>query len=151
MLDRLQPLLDFCAELDLSDPSAAEKALEAAFPFGGEAVEGIAAAMRAGVEDGSICHMGEDPVRYSRVLKPSEQTHGFSADAVLMSAPGPRHRHPQGEIDLCLAIDGEPTFDGNAPGWTVYAPNSVHVPTVRGGKMLILYILPGGEMEFLKG
>lgn len=151
MLDRLQPMLDFCAKLDLSDPSAAEQALENAFPFSGEPVQGVAEAMRAGVADGSICHMGEDPVRYSRVLKPSDQTHGFSADAVLMTAPGPRHRHPQGEIDLCFAEDGAPTFDGNAPGWTVYPPDSTHVPSVRGGKMLILYLLPGGEIEFLKG
>ena len=103
MQDRLKPLLDFCQNLDLSDPAAAQAALEAEFPFGGEYVQGIAAAMRAGVADGSMCHMGEDPVRFSRVLKPSEDTHGFSADAVLMSAPGPRHRHPQGEIDLCFA------------------------------------------------
>lgn len=151
MQDRLKPLLDFCQSLDLSDPAAARAALEAEFPFEGEYVQGIASAMRAGVADGSMCHMGEDPVRFSRVLKPSEETHGFSADAVLMTAPGPRHRHPEGEIDLCFAEDGEPAFDGNAPGWTVYAPDSVHVPSVRGGKMLILYLLPGGAIEFLKG
>lgn len=150
MQDQLKPLLDFCHQLDLSDPVAARAALEAEFPLEGEYVQGIASAMRAGVADGSMCHMGEDPVRFSRVLKPSEETHGFSADAVLMSAPGPRHRHPQGEIDLCFTEDGSPTFDGNPAGWTVYAPDSVHVPSVRDGKMLILYLLPGGEIEFLK-
>lgn len=150
MRERLQPLLDFCRTLDLSKPDEAQAALEAEFPFDGDYVQGVAAAMRAGVADGSLCHMGEDPVRFSRVLKPTDETHGFSADAVLMSAPGPRHRHPQGEIDLCFAEDGEPNFDGNPPGWTVYAPDSAHVPSVRGGTMLILYLLPQGEIEFLK-
>ena len=149
MQDRLKPLLDFCRTLDLADPGVACAALEAEFPFEGEYVQGIAAAMRAGVAAGTMCHKGEDPVRFSRVLKPSEASHGFSADAVLMSAPGPRHRHPQGEIDLCFVEDGEPTFDGNPAGWTVYSADSAHVPSVKGGKMLILYILPGGEIEFL--
>lgn len=149
MQDRLKPLLDFCRTLDLADPAIACAALEAEFPFEGEYVQGIAAAMRAGVAAGTMCHKGEDPVRFSRVLKPSEDSHGFSADAVLMSAPGPRHRHPQGEIDLCFVEDGAPTFDGNPPGWTVYPADSAHVPSVKNGKMLILYILPGGEIEFL--
>ena len=85
-------------------------------------------------------------VKFGRIAKDLE---GFSVDAVLMSSPGPRHRHPNGEIDLCFALDGEPRFDGNPEGWTVYAPDSTHVPTVRGGTMLILYFLPGGAIEFL--
>ena len=67
-----------------------------------------------------------------------------------MTAPGPMHVHPQGEIDLCFAEDGEPTFDGQPPGWVVYPPGSKHVPTVAGGKMLILYLLPGGAIEFVR-
>ena len=65
-----------------------------------------------------------------------------------MSAPGPGHTHPNGEIDLCFAVDGAPTFDGHPPGWTVYPPGSWHVPTVAGGVMDILYFLPGGAIRF---
>jgi uncharacterized protein DUF4863 len=150
MLDRLKPLLEFCQGLDLSDPPAAKTALEAQFPIDGELIQGIAAAMRAGVADGSLCNQGEAPMQYSRILKPRENEQGFSADAVLMNGAGPRHRHPLGEIDLCFAVDGEPTFDGQAPGWTIYGPDSVHVPTVKNGTMLILYLLPQGQLEFLK-
>ena len=45
-------------------------------------------------------------------------------------------------------LDGEPRFDGNPPGWTVYPPGSWHIPTVTSGKMAILYFLPEGAMRF---
>ena len=148
--DGLADLLGFAAELDLSDPAAAAARLEERFPFQGDFVQSIGAAMRAGVQDGSICHMGEAPVQFSRLFKATDESRGISADAVLMSAPGPRQAHPNGEIDLCFAERGEPQFDGQPPGWTVYPPGSRHVPTVAGGEMLILYLLPGGAIEFLK-
>ena len=56
--------------------------------------------------------------------------------------------HPNGEVDLCFTVDGNPTFDGNAPGWTVYEPGSWHVPSVADGVMDILYFLPGGAIKF---
>ena len=56
----------------------------------------------------------------------------------------------QRSIEACFAVDGAPLFDGNPPGWTVYAPGSQHVPTVSGGLMLILYLLPLGAIEFVK-
>jgi hypothetical protein len=37
---------------------------------------------------------------------------------------------------------------GEPPGWVVEPPGSVHVPTVAGGTMLIVYLLPRGEIEF---
>jgi len=32
----------------------------------------------------------------------------------------------------------------------VYGPGSAHRPTVRGGKALVLYLLPAGAIEFTK-
>jgi len=65
-----------------------------------------------------------------------------------MTEPGPGHAHPRGEVDLCMAIEGDPRFDGRKEGWTAYAPGSWHIPTVQGGRMAILYFLPGGEIRF---
>jgi len=144
----LAPLLTFVAGLDLRDPAAARAALQRAFPPDGAFVRGVLEHMEAGVIAGTLCHRGEAPVKWSRVFKAAPESRNFAADAVLMSAPGPRHRHPNGEVDLCFAIDGAPTFDGHPPGWTVYPPGSEHVPTVAGGTMLILYLLPGGAIEF---
>ncbi len=145
----LAPLLDFCASLDLTNPAAARAALERKFPLDGPFLQSVRAALEAGVAAGALCQRGEAPVKWSRVFKSSAESRGFSADAVLMSAPGPRHRHPNGEVDLCFATAGTPAFDGNPPGWTVYPPDSAHIPTVTGGTMLILYLLPGGAIEFL--
>ncbi|MDA1259615.1 MAG: DUF4863 family protein [Planctomycetota bacterium] len=146
----LAPLLDCIARLDLTKPAAARAVLEKEFPLEGAFLCELRAAMEAGVAAGTLCQNGEAPVRWSRMFKLSETSRGFSADAVLMSAPGPKHRHPNGEVDLCFALDGAPQFDGNPPGWTVYPPDSTHVPTVTGGTMLILYLLPGAAIEFLK-
>lgn len=144
----LAPLLAFAAQLDLRDAAGARAALQRLFPPDGVFVRGILEHLEAGVIAGTICQRGAPPVRWSRVFKATPESQNFSADAVLMSAPGPRHRHPNGEVDLCFALDGAPAFDGHPPGWTVYPPGSEHVPTVSGGTMLILYLLPGGAIEF---
>ena len=148
-IEDLKPLLAFAADLDLNDPAAAKAALDQHYPLDGEFVQSLRAAMESGVENGSLCNQGKGPMRWSRMFGDSEDSYGLSADAVLMSVPGPRHSHPNGEIDLCFAVDGTPEFDGNPPGWTVYAPGSEHVPTVTGGTMLILYLLPQAAIRFL--
>ena len=65
-----------------------------------------------------------------------------------MDKPGPGHEHPAGEFDLCFAVDAGARFDDRPEGWTVYPPGSWHVPTVTGGRMDILYFLPGGKIRF---
>ena len=148
LLKLVTPILDVAATLDLADPAAAEKILDSRLPFHGAPMKDIFAALRAGVDDGSLCNRGEEPVRYSRVAKAAEAK-GFSIDAVLMRGVGPRHRHPNGEIDLCFRWDGDPRFDGRDPGWVVYGANSTHAPTVTGGAMVILYFLPEGAIEWV--
>ncbi len=145
----LTPLLEYVASLDLANPSTAQFSLERDFPTDGAFVTALAALMREGVADGSLCNRGDASVRFSRVFRAGSETCGLSADAVLMDGPGPLHRHPLGEVDLCLREAGEPRFDGKPAGWVVYGPGSEHVPTVTGGTMLILYLLPQGSIEFL--
>ncbi|MBC8329424.1 MAG: DUF4863 family protein [Planctomycetes bacterium] len=147
----LHPLLAFAATLDLKEPAVAREGLEAEFPFDGPFVQELGRSMREALAGGTICNHGAAPLQYSRLFSESEESAGFSADAVLMSVPGPLHEHPEGEIDLCFAVDGAPRFDGNPPGWTVYEPGSKHAPTVEGGAMLILYLLPDGAIRFLRG
>ncbi|MHC4893871.1 MAG: 4-hydroxylaminobenzoate lyase [Planctomycetota bacterium] len=150
MLDTFRPLLDAARGLDLDQPEQARKLLTERFDPTGPEATSLRAELEALLEQGAIAHKGELPVRFSRAAKPSPETDGHSIDVVLMTGPGPRHRHPNGEIDYCIALDGEPTFDGQAPGWVVYGPDSTHVPTVAGGTMLIVYLLPDGGIEFLE-
>ena len=144
----LEPVLRLVAELDLSDPAAARARLEAELPLDSPAVRAIRAMVERGLAEGWLCPRQNGDIQYGRVFKASEDTHGLGVDAVHMSSPGPGHLHPSGEVDLCFALDGSPTFDGNPPGWTVYADGSWHVPTVTGGTMAILYFLPDGAIHF---
>jgi hypothetical protein len=149
MIATFRPLLDAARGVDLSDPRAAEAELARRLAPGSARADELNAALRALLADGAIANRGEPPVRWGRVAKAGEATGGFSIDAVHMTGAGPRHRHPNGEIDWCVPLAGEPTFDGRAAGWVVLAPGSAHVPTVAGGAMLVVYLLPGGEIEFL--
>lgn len=106
-------------------------------------------ACRAGIAGGWICNREAGGIRYGRVVKPGPATHGFSVDVVEMNdVVGPHHRHPNGEIDLVMPLEGRALFDGHGAGWVVYAPGTAHQPTVSGGRALVLYLLPEGAIEF---
>jgi hypothetical protein len=143
-VELLRPLAAVLQPIDV-DRADAAVAAERAAPFAGPAVAAVRAAALANVDSEWLLPKANAGIRFGRVAK---DLHGFSVDAVLMDVPGPKHRHPQGELDLCFATRGEPRFDGKPEGWVVYGRESVHVPTVRGGEMLILYFLPGGAIDF---
>ena len=147
LLDLLAPVLDRLAAEDPDDATLADR-LNAELPVQGAQLQAVKAAVVAGLEAGWLTPREAGGVRFGRLAKATEASRGFSIDAVDMHAPGPGHTHPNGEIDLCFALDGAPRFDGNAPGWTVYGAGSWHVPTVEGGRMAILYFLPGGAIRF---
>lgn len=106
---------------------------------------------RDGVAGGWLCQHEAGGIRYGRVFKPSDELHGFSVDVVDMDdVVGPHHAHPNGEIDLVMPQAGDASFDGHAAGWVVYEPGSAHHPTVADGRALVLYLLPGGSIEFTR-
>ena len=149
MLETFKPLIDAATGLDLSDPAAALGELRSRLDPKGATATALNESLRGLLESGEIANRGELPVKWGRVTKAVDESGDFSIDVVLMNGPGPRHRHPAGEVNYCVAMDGEPTFDGDAPGWVVKRPGSEHVPTVAGGTMLIVYLLPGGAVDFL--
>lgn len=147
--ERLEPALAAAAACDPSDPTAAAAELASSYPADGPRARELRAALVAAADAGLICDRGDDTLRWSRVVKPDATPHDLSVDVVSMSGAGPRHRHPRGEMNLCFALDGQPTFDGHPAGWVVFPPGSTHVPTVTGGRMLIAYFLPAGAMEWV--
>ncbi len=149
MLDTFQPLIQAATGIDLTDPEAAKAELYGRLDPASEAGKAVTAALVDLLEKGEVANRGEAPVKFSRAAKATEETNDFSIDVVDMTGPGPRHLHPNGEINWCIALEGEPTFQGQPPGWVVETPGSEHVPTVEGGRMLIVYLLPGGAMQFL--
>jgi hypothetical protein len=106
-------------------------------------------ACKTGVREGWLCNREADGIRYGRVLKATEATHGFSVDVVEMEdIAGPHHVHPNGEIDLIMPLTPGASFDGRPAGWCVYEAGSAHRPTVTDGRALILYLLPQGAIKF---
>lgn len=130
------------------DRSLAE-ALNRDFPGDGPTVAGIEQACHAAIAAGWMCAQGAEGRRFGRVIEPAADTHDLSVDVVdLTEIVGPLHRHPTGEICLVMPVDAEAKFDGKGRGWCVYGPGSAHRPTVRGGRALVLYLLPEGRIEF---
>jgi len=106
-------------------------------------------ACRTGVRDGWLCNREADGIRYGRVLKATDATHGFSVDVVDMEdIAGPHHVHPNGEIDLIMPLTPDACFDSRPAGWCVYEAGSAHRPTVSQGRALVLYLLPQGAISF---
>ena len=109
----------------------------------------LRAACEGGVAAGWLCNREGGGIRYGRVFKPADDLNGFSVDVVDMAdVAGPHHVHPNGEIDLVMPLDPAARFDGVGAGWLVCPPGSAHRPTVRGGRALVLYLLPQGRIDF---
>ena len=125
--------------------------LNETFPPTGGLFADVRRACEEGERDGWICARGPDNLKFGRVLKPGPATHEFSVDVVRMTdVKGPHHSHPGGEIDMIMPVDGDARFDGHGAGWCVYDAGSAHFPTVTGGTAYVLYLLPGGRIEFTK-
>ncbi len=126
-----------------------EKYLGARFPGDGEVFANVEAACRDAIEAGWMCAEGEGDRRFGRVVEPVQSTGDLSIDVVDMTnLRGGHHKHPTGEILMIMPQDKDATFDRRGRGWLVYAPGTAHRPTVENGRALVLYLLPGGEIEW---
>jgi len=129
--------------------SSLEKYLNDRHGPGSATYEAIFDACRTGVKEGWMCNREGGGIRYGRVLKATDDTHGFSIDVVDMdNVAGPHHVHPNGEIDLIMPLTAGARFDSHPAGWCVYEPGSGHKPTVTEGRALVLYLLPQGAINF---
>jgi hypothetical protein len=129
--------------------SSLESHLNAQHGAGSYLYEQIFEACKTGVREGWLCNREADGIRYGRVLKATDATHGFSVDVVEMEdIAGPHHAHPNGEIDLIMPLSAGARFDGHPAGWCVYEAGTAHRPTVTEGRALVLYLLPQGAINF---
>lgn len=144
----LRPICEAVSGLDLTDPVAAKASLDAALPFAtlGE----VRAQLIAARDAGWLAPKRATPtLTFGRVAKATPETCDLSIDVVDMEGAGGEHAHPNGEVSLCFATDGDPRFVGFPEGWVVVPPGSRHVPLVTGGRMLITYFLPRGAISFV--
>ena len=139
--DQLDPVIEHLKTCDLSDATGTQQSLTAKF--------GDLPALQAFCTEhvDELCPREAGATRFGRLAK---DRNGFSVDAVLSPGKGMRHTHPEGEVNYCFAFQGTPTFDGDPPGWIVYGPNTTHPANVEGGAMFMIYVLPGGQIEWHK-
>lgn len=143
----MSPVFDAVAGKPVDQALAAR--LNADFPAGGESFKAIEAACHAAIAAGWMCAHGDEGRKFGRVIKPAPDTHDLSVDVVdLTDVVGPHHEHPTGEICLSMPVDASARFDGMGAGWCVNDPGSAHNPTVTDGRALVLYLLPGGQINF---
>ena len=143
----LQPVLDAVGNKSVNQDLA--HLLNEEFPGDGKAFQAIESACHAAIDAGWMCTQGGEGRRFGRVIEPTDKTHELSVDVVdLEDVVGPHHRHPNGEICMVMPVDEDARFNGHPRGWCVFEPGSDHFPTVQGGRSLVLYLLPGGEIEF---
>jgi len=143
----LQPLTDAVAGRPVD--AALERDLAARFPPDGAWFREVEAACHAAIDAGWMCSQGGDGRRFGRVIESSAATGDLSVDVVdLVDIVGPHHVHPNGEVCMVMPQDDAATFDGGAAGWQCNEAGSAHRPTVRDGRALVLYLLPGGAIEF---
>ncbi|CAA7613127.1 conserved hypothetical protein [Candidatus Terasakiella magnetica] len=125
--------------------------LQATFPGDGPVFKSIEAACHKAISEGWMCEREHGGIRYGRVIEAIPALAEFSVDVVSMTdVAGPHHRHPEGEIDMVMPISPSAKFDGSPRGWVVYGPDSAHRPTVTEGQSLVLYLLPGGKIDFTR-
>lgn len=128
-----------------------ETRLNSEFAASGKVFQSVVNACNEAIKAGWMCNREAAGIKYGRVVKPGPETHGFSVDVVEMhNIKGPHHRHPNGEIDMIMPLNGNAKFDGHGAGWLVYGAGSAHYPTVSDGKAIVLYLLPDGAIEFTK-
>ena len=146
LLEALQPILDFLGESSID--SSLQPALQKMFPLHNPTMKEIKKLVLEGITSGWLCPRAGKDLTYGRLTKANVNTNNFGIDTVDMVGSGPGHTHPNGEVDLCFTVEGNPLFDGNPEGWTVYEKDTWHIPTVSGGRMAILYFLPEGAIAF---
>lgn len=146
LLQALGPVFDALEGLDLTDRAVAEATLTERCAH---ATDALTAALLDAHQAGTLTPKQAGPsIAFGRPFKPSEATRGFSVDAVDIAGAGAGHAHPDGEVSWCVPLEGEPVFEGARAGWVVLPPGSRHVPEVTGGRMLIVYFLPGGSIDW---
>lgn len=141
----LAPIAREVGSLDLSDPAAAQRHLSGRFPMSelGAVRELLLATNAAGL---LTPRRATETLTFGRVSKPAPELGDCSIDAVDMAGQGAPHTHPNGEVSLCFAVEGDPRFMNEPEGFVVAPPGSTHTPEVTGGRMVIVYFLPQGAM-----
>ena len=150
VIETFEPLLSFLQTQTVD--TQLQYTLSKKFPLSSALIQNIKSWCLHSINDGSVRMRGPKSLRFGNLLHQKRNEYGFRIDIVDMTGVGPGHVHPLGEINLCFTIEntgsGGTSFDGISEGWVVKQPGSWHKPTVRNGRMVIVYFLPKGKVQF---
>jgi hypothetical protein len=146
----LETLLPVVHEIERAEWNAAlADHLNTRFPADGILFRTMEAICADGIETDWMELAGEEVRKGGRVIQPGPQSAELSVDVVqLIDFTGPHHRHPNGEVCAIMPDREDGRFDNNPRGWAVYPPGSQHWPSGTGGRVRILFFLPGGAIEY---
>lgn len=148
LIELMTPMMKHIESIDLIDAPGSTNNLKLHFPIDSPQILTLRNYIMEHLDSEWLFPKSHRGIRFGRVADKTE--HGLSIDIVDMDKAGPSHLHPKGEVDLSFALSGDPKFDAKNEGWTVYPPNSWHRPTVTEGRMVIVYFLPDGALEFCR-
>lgn len=143
--DRLPNLLACVRGLAPDDPASAAE-LERRADAARTALAADDAALRELLAAGRIGHHGAAPLQFSCAAEGSPRTFGFGVWVTVQSAQNAMHRAPRGKFLYALALAGEPTINGRAPGWQTLPPAPMHGDVVANGIALLVHFLPAGAL-----
>lgn len=147
-VDRVHGLCESIRGLPLDDELEAR--LNRDFGAATESYARLVWLLKAGVEEGWAAYVdiqGAD-YRRGRIAESSYETSGMSVESgLLRDVKGQYHCHTKGEINMIIPLEAGAQFCGHGAGWRVFPPMSEHYPTVTG-RALMMYFLPGGEIEY---
>jgi hypothetical protein len=129
---------------------ALETRLNRDYGAGTQAFERLSELLKLGVEEGWAGYVDIQGPQYrrGRIAEPSPETAQMSVESgLLRDVKGQYHCHTNGEINMIIPLEDDAQFCGHGAGWRVFAPMSEHFPTVKG-HALMMYFLPGGEIEY---
>ena len=129
--DLLLPLVRAAEGVSLEDPQLAEAELWRRFPPESPAAQRIAA---------RIGELWRNPTNSplppaTSVDRPPRTNFDWLIEVWWCDGLSLAHKHPEGEINLLLVLEGNPTFHERVPGYVAMKPGSTHTPIVEGGTL----------------
>lgn len=143
--DAMEPLLLAVAGVD---PAAPGTALLLEERFDPHARARTDDSLRRLLAEGRIAQHGSPGFRWSVAADASPRTHGFAVVVTLQSGPGLPLELPRGKFTYGLPLEPGARLDGAEPcGIAICPPARERVDLVDGGAVLLVHLVPGGNLR----
>ncbi len=134
-------LVDVTRDLDLFDVEGAQAELASRGIERADELARAVAAIRESIAGGQL-FPGRKPLSWRVINRRGNDLIGYQVFAWSCPSEGPAHPAPNGAVVFSFALEGEPTVNGGAPGWTVVPPGGIHKPRVEGGVAFLACMRP---------